>query len=746
LNNIIVANIICEHDLKHKFIGYLVPQQAMKVSVRNRNSNELMSPSNTENFATYKIKLAYGGAQMDAEHEVEGGDVAEMMQTIAALVQNGYMMEEAFDIYDLIGQTIRESIPEFRKAIDKQDDNKVDFLLGKALIDSLSKETSGDKLGLAGAFIRRAEHLIKTHASKDIDIPFSANSIKGKFISEVASKVNKAIKRRCPGLGTVQAPSYRIMSHFIHNGQVVSYRRLIELLQDETVNINGIDIPVIDYVSGLYSEGQLSEESASKFNYRDPARNLFDNQMIGLDGTILNPFIKRLSDSSRKTLKIEDTVVVRRIGSSEEGQVIALKDLRELDFFQNVIDTSQFEIYVWENQSRELRSSVTEITLDSAGINGLAKSTISTNELDVNRALFYIYEYFDDQNLILGKEAHAKTFDYYRHSVDPEEIAAMQIAEDQRKMEVIRRVVNSHIELAEYRNLSDVELKANFKKIVGILKQISQQINTQLSDAKRKKKEVFLPVQLSMISSETSPEDVAVLMSNPIRIKKVDTKLPQIIAGRAYLSLLGIGPSDNVWDITGPEYFEARIREADRLPSVKEVPTYAYDCECTLEDGRKVLVKLKNDEAEDFINQDNVKVGNKHFSNHIGSLLYGNKEVCDSDGINAYTYYSENGNDYNVLVVNTIEDFKRLVESGSFNYVQYNYTTSNYEQLLEIQEIDSDSTLQRYSGIKYGQANTEEVPLSEVLKSDSPEFIVDALREDNDIRIKRRRVELANER
>lgn len=749
INNIILANIVCEHDLKDRFIGDYLPHQTMKMSVKNRNANEVFSQGNTENLYTYKIKFTYGGAQMDAEHEVEDGDVAEMMQTIAALVQNGYMMEEAFDIYDLIGQTVRESIPEFRKAIDKNDTKKLDFLLGKMLIDSFAKE-SGDKLGLAGAFVRRAEQVIRSNSKKDIEIPFSANSIKGKFIAEVASKVNKAIKRRCPGLGTVQAPSYKIMSHFIHNGQVVSYRKLTEILSQETIKVGEIDYPLMSYVQDLYESGVLDEDSYRNFNYRDVAKNLFSNQLVDKEGVIRNPFIESLGEIGKKQLQIEDTVVVRPKGSKEAGKVIQLKDLRELDFFQNIIDLNNFEVYVWKNQSRELRSAITEVELDvPVSEGGVVKSNIALSDLDVNRALFYIYEYSDD-----AKEQNLRQFKYSEVLGGAYQDLAInfEIADWAKKLAVIKKVINDNDELAAFRfktnpdgsttPFTDSELIEKFDEMIPILKQISQKINILISEVKRGKSDSTLPIQLSMLSDSLSD---TIVIDPGHRIKNVQTKLPQIIMGRAYLSLLGIRKGDNVWDITGPEYFEERLKEADSLPSIADVPTYGYDCMMTLEDGRNVLVKIGDHEIDEFINQDAVKVGNKHFSNRMGTLMYGTEEVCDSENISVFTYYTPTGNDYDLIVVKSEEEFKNLLDSGYFNYAQYNYTTENYQTLLSIQDFDETHELQRYKNVRFGFARTEKILLSDILQT-SPEAIVDALREDNDIQVKQRRRKLAEQR
>jgi hypothetical protein len=79
--------------------------------------------------------------------------------------------------------------------------------------------------------------------------------------------------------------------------------------------------------------------------------------------------------------------------------------------------------------------------------------------------------------------------------------------------------------------------------MIPILKQISQKTNILISEVKRGKSNSTLPIQLSMLSDSLSD---TIVIDPGYRIKNVQTKFPQIIMGRAYLSLLGIRKGDNV--------------------------------------------------------------------------------------------------------------------------------------------------------------------------------------------------------
>ena len=700
----IMANIVCEYNAKDKFVGYLIPQQAMKVSVRNRNNNELFTPWNKDPLSTFRISLVHGGAQMDAEHEVENGDVAEMMQAVAALGQNGYLTEETLDVYEIIGETIRSSIPEIRNAVKqvaviedngentKEAESRIDSLLGKLLIDAFNKDNSQDKLGLAGAFVRRAEQMLNANSSVNIEIPLSASSIKGKFMSEVATKVNKAIRRRCPGLGTVQAPGYKTMSHCSFNGEPMTFKRLSQVLNEPVINAFGKKQPSIiaQFDEIVKDIDNLSDKSKADYlKYKKKVDNLLRNQLIDKSGRIRNPLIKPLLEIGRKQLTIEDTVVVRRKGSVSEGKVIQIKDARELDMFQNIIDLNEFEIYKWDGKPRELRAALTEIELvhhDRLKEDGISTTKLSIQQLDVNRALFYIHEFTDEDS---GKVRDFR----YESFMDGLSAKSFYEIERQKKLNLIKKVISDYDELQAYRDKSDDEIYENLPAIRLILTGLSQQINAGLSDVYRKKGDFVIPQRDAMLSGSVVDRNTVATFA----VKTVSTKPPQIILGRAYATLLGIKSTDNVWDITGPEYFKKNIKALEELPPKSLVPENTYDCMLLTEDGRKVLVSIGNDlDKDDVINQPNVKSGNRAFSKQLGILTLNGEDVCEIDGIGIYTYVTENGSTYDLIKVDNADIFTTLLNSGFFVTTKYNYTVDNYLDLLEIQGLLKDEYLDKF--------------------------------------------------
>lgn len=769
-NAMIMANIVCEHNLKNKFIAFATPHQAMKVSVRNRNPWNALNSN--EPLSYFTIKTSYGGLQLDAEHTVEDGDVAEMMQTVAALIQNGYLIENAFDVYNLIGNVIAESLPEVRKAIGEDNQQKLRNILGKLLIKSFQKDGSQDKLGLAEAFVRRAEQELSTTFNADIKIPFSDNSVKGKFLSEVATHVNKAIKRRYPGLGTVQAPSYKLMSHYLFGGQAVSFNELC----------NRLHTPNPETGVSLFDEALSRVPSLSDLEkwrrYKNPIDNLLHNQMLGKDGKLLNPLIKALNNSDRKRLKIEDTVVIRPIGSTSEGTVISIKDIRTLDYVKNLLDLNRFEIYSWDCQPRELRAASTEIELETIQNGTIVTDTIDLYELDVTRAMFYIKE-------LLDKEPHAYQVEKGIILNDLPEFHADIRA---KMFSVIRRVISKYSEIPNvYKTMDDATLLANLPYLAKHLQEILQKINTGLSDVFRGKGEYFLEAQdsmldkyisqdqfqkaidelnngvtnergLSIIAKYASDNEINLLpylvdSSNlelisrynevKFKVRKVTTHPPQIIMGRAYANLLGIDPNDNVWDVTGPEYFEKKLRSEERLPLESELPSNMYDCMFTTESGKKIFVMVGDKLSKDhLLNNDSVRKGGRTVLMRQGSVYVEDVEIENSIEGEVYTYVNDRNETFEIIRVNNYSDFESLDKSGAFVQSRYNYRTDNYGDLLNVNGITG---IKHYEQNKHGKVVVKEIPFGSISNL-TPQEIVDYLIESDIIEAKQRRLKLAEDR
>lgn len=156
---------------------------------------------------------------MNPDHEIEDTrGVREMTQMISALVQNGYLMGDVNEIYEMIGSVALDSVRTIIDAVDANDENKIYQIIGEALVKAFDTNQK-DVLGLAQSFVAIANRDL-ANGSYKTRIPFSANTIKGSFQSTITSFLNKdAIRRRFAGLGAIQTPSYGGVQYFMYNGK-----------------------------------------------------------------------------------------------------------------------------------------------------------------------------------------------------------------------------------------------------------------------------------------------------------------------------------------------------------------------------------------------------------------------------------------------------------------------------------------------------------------------------------------------
>lgn len=211
LNNQIVLDIICNERLKDKFIAYAVNKSAFKVGYGNVNPVKTWSNPKAE-LRTIQMSTRHIGLQMNAEHELEDSEVTEMTQMISALAENWYTGELAKEIYKDIGAVVDESLRSIGREIQANDMDALRLRLGKALIDSF--KTKEDTIGLAQAFLTKAEEAIRD-SDANVNIPFSASTINGAFISTITSMLTKkGIRRKYAGVAAVLNPSYDMIQYY----------------------------------------------------------------------------------------------------------------------------------------------------------------------------------------------------------------------------------------------------------------------------------------------------------------------------------------------------------------------------------------------------------------------------------------------------------------------------------------------------------------------------------------------------
>lgn len=226
--NDLVHRIICDLDLKNHFIGFLVNASAIKSGMSNNNEAQSLFAGDSSELSYFEMPTTTGGAQMNADHIITESEVTEMSQMVSALVQRGLKTRRVGEIYKFIGKVAAESLGDVVSWVD--DPSKLDSVyqwIGEALARSF-ESGSEDTLGLAGAFIAKANKNLESHGLKT-RIPLSAPTVKGKFEATISSLINKrAISRKYPGGGFVQVPTFDAKLRYTFNGRSMSYTEFQE--------------------------------------------------------------------------------------------------------------------------------------------------------------------------------------------------------------------------------------------------------------------------------------------------------------------------------------------------------------------------------------------------------------------------------------------------------------------------------------------------------------------------------------
>ena len=215
LNYKAVLDIICNENLKQNFIAYAVNKSAMKVGVRNLNDKSVWFDRNSE-LDYFTMSTRHIGLQMNAEHELIDSEVTEMTQMISALAENWYAGDLVKQIYKDIGAIVEESLADINISIKNNDRDKLRIKFGRSLVESFNKKD--DTIGLAQAFLNKARQALSKNEVPNI--PFSAATINGAFIADVASRITKSgIRRKYDGIAAVLSPSYNMISYFRYLGE-----------------------------------------------------------------------------------------------------------------------------------------------------------------------------------------------------------------------------------------------------------------------------------------------------------------------------------------------------------------------------------------------------------------------------------------------------------------------------------------------------------------------------------------------
>ena len=450
INVDLLTNIVCDMDLKDKFIAYLVNKSASKVAARNVNSTNCCNIDNKDDLNYFEMSLRYGGIQMNADHDLDESTVTEMSQVISALIQRGNCFNMVKMMYEDIGRVALEAIDKIKAANESDNNNDIFEAIGHALIDTFN---AGNKntIGLTQAFVSRFEQLLKS-GKKNIKftLPLSAETITPAFFATVGAMLNKrGIKRKYAGLGGYQCPSYNVMRHYNYSGSNMNYEEICNIVRAEMNkpgskltsiqqaftdamivrdDDNGIffdrskvNIPekLIPYYKmwllrqkgmtgtldgdGRYLLAQSYEITTTKGETKtvlvgsDEDLTYF-NEALKNHPDLLNPtwksdnpFVKKINNRNElKQLWIEDTVV---IVDRATGKIIATKKLQDeddLDNIKNYTDFSKYNIFNWTIRPKELISGKTDFTIAINDNGTIINRTFTLHDLESIRASRYL--------------------------------------------------------------------------------------------------------------------------------------------------------------------------------------------------------------------------------------------------------------------------------------------------------------------------------------------------------------------
>lgn len=222
----IALDIMIQEDIRDKMIAHLVNKSAIKVGASN--INPVTSWKDDSELYTMPMSTRFGGVQMDAEHHLEFSEVTEMTQMLNSLVQAGYTHDMVTRVYQDIGKVVAESLGRYTEVINNKDKAKLYDILARSLIQSFETGDT-ETIGLAQSFVKLAQKSLQ-RSDLEFTLPFSANTINGKFISVVSSNLVKAgIKRKYAGIGAVQNPSNNIMQYWTVDGQNLTFKELAKI-------------------------------------------------------------------------------------------------------------------------------------------------------------------------------------------------------------------------------------------------------------------------------------------------------------------------------------------------------------------------------------------------------------------------------------------------------------------------------------------------------------------------------------
>ena len=370
INNEIVTNIICNQDLKNKFVAYAICKSAFKVGIHNVNDSSIFSHANNSDLWTIKLDLSHSGMQLDAGHEVSDGHVSEGSQMISLVTEAGYATDIVQELYEQIAKVTDEGLSKFN------DESKIKSVLSKILDESLNSGTS-DVVSITDDFIKHLKNKAK-ESGIELELYFSSPSIRSKFSTAVCACINRlALRRKFAGLGTVQTPSYdQMVTHRIGN-----YNMTSEDLADEyRESLNG------NPISYLFADPNSTDSNIVSPEYIQNMLNITSKS----DGISAIEQIEPYTGYVRN-INFGDTIIYQ----DNNGNFVAvnIEDIKTYDALRH----SQNVLYKWNTRPKNLIQQLSYFEVFDTINGGAYKITIY--DFDEYRISAYLSEYLKNKSL-----------------------------------------------------------------------------------------------------------------------------------------------------------------------------------------------------------------------------------------------------------------------------------------------------------------------------------------------------------
>lgn len=715
LDSKILAAIVNKFALQDSYIGYVVNKSAIKVGGVNVNDSNIFNPSNNLDLNYFEMLQDYGGIQMDADHEIDLAEVTEMTQMISSIIQRGTMYDLVDQMYEDIGKVALEALDSISKANQSDDPNDLFKQIGKALFDTFDSGNK-DTLGLAQAFLRRAQSALASKGNEKVVIPLSAETITPAYLNTVAALIRKrGIKRKYAGFPGVQVPSYGIMKTYNFgnytglNFQEISnkirpfvrtgvFNSIEEAFTDLKLtqtfkSSRGVNLLNNEALRSAYDTSYSSYGSFEDFvTYLDDV--YFGNDLFTADPVIMsdlngnpvatimgvaftpedfakwrmfnkahyrigNPFIKVVNPYD---IDFEDTIVIKN-KQTDEYETIVVNSVSKYDELRNLQNHDLYEYYKWEIQPRELRQGyntfdIIRTTTDEFGNKQQLVEARSIYDLDASRAALYLAD-------ISKNGTTTNNYDL--------------------KYNLINLVCSDESIPSEWRDkLGNIILNKDT---------IPELLKFSIAKMRKQCKEIDSCFNSGNVLSSSHNS----FGEGSIQIHNLKYKSNQIMIGMADAKAFGLEKGDSIYKVQTEKEKFFRDKLLKRIPTLKSVFRVLNDRDIklnvdavvTLSDGRTLLVS-KNDGN---LNDKQVVDSRNYDIDSAGKIWYKGEEFCPAGN---KTFKTIAGLDYDIMFVDDLSEITDLNEESQISLIQFNYNSNNKEDVITVARLMDDDVDEKF--------------------------------------------------